>query len=434
MDDAELVRAARNGDIAAFTSIFDRHSARVHDLALAMLRDRAAALAVVEATFLEASLRLLGLEDGRRLPVWLLAVARRNAALRAGPTAGADRQPSLPGDDPERIKLAGLVWEAVADLPLRDRTLIDLDLRQGLDGQDLADALGVTLTQAQDLQARMRDRIEKGLSGYLIAQTAEGRCLELSKVLKGWDGRFTPKHSAHIARHVEGCRVCNQIRFGLPSAFTLYAAALPAPFPAAVRPRVLERLVLPLPPGGPVPVPAPGYEAEGLSYQHPLPAMTPSYEPAPDAVLAADPQYADTGFAGPSGDEHVGGPTGAAPHYPGADPATAPYAPLGYPQPAPSPTEGYPPAAPPYDAPTGYAPADPDPASYALSSAPTGYPPAPADSPWGDGTPDGHAAYGAPEASTPADPGLPSAPEDSTPADPGLPSAPEASTPADPAT
>lgn len=76
MDDADLVRAARNGDISAFISIFDRYAARVHDLALAMLRDRAVALEVVEATFLEASLRLLGLEDGRRLLVWLLAVTR----------------------------------------------------------------------------------------------------------------------------------------------------------------------------------------------------------------------------------------------------------------------------------------------------------------------------------------------------------------------
>ncbi len=293
MDDAELVRATRNADASAFTAIFDRYAARVHDLALAMLRDRGAALEVVESTFLEASLRIQGLDQPHRLPVWLLAVTRRNAALRAGPVAGTDRQPSLPNDDPERVSLASLVWEAVADLPLRERTLIDLDLRQGLDGNDLADALGVTLPQAQHLQARMRDRIEKGLSGYVIAKTAEGRCPDLTKVLKGWDGRFTPKDSGRIARHVEGCKVCNQIRFGLPSPFALYAAALPAPFPAAVRPRVLERVVLPVPAGGSALASTPSggsTETEAMPYQHPL-APTPSSfataAPLPQAATAS---------------------------------------------------------------------------------------------------------------------------------------------------
>ncbi|MEJ7764267.1 MAG: sigma-70 family RNA polymerase sigma factor [Acidimicrobiales bacterium] len=245
MDDVQLVRAACSGDLSAFSAMFDRYAAQVHDLAQAMLRDRITALEVVEATFLEAGLRIAGLQEQHRLAVWLLAVTRRNAAMRAGPSAGADRYPLLAPDDQERVRLASLVWEAVADLPLRDRALIDLDLRHGLGGQDLADTLGVTLSQAVDLQARMRDRIEKGLAGYLIARTAEGRCSELTKVLVGWDGRFIPESSARIARHVERCGVCNQIRFGLPSPFVLYAAALPAPFPAAVRPRVLERAALP---------------------------------------------------------------------------------------------------------------------------------------------------------------------------------------------
>jgi len=254
VEDLELVRAACRGDASAFAAIFDRHAAQIHDLALAMLRDRIGALGVVESTFLEAGLRLPGLEEQHRLRVWLLAVTRRNAALRAGPAAGADRYPSLPLEDPERVKLVCLVWEAVADLPLRDRALIDLDLRHGLRDQDLADALGVTVSQAQDLQARLRDRIDKGLSGYLIARTAEGRCPDLTKVLADWDGRFTPESSARIARHVERCGVCNQIRFGLPSPLVLYGAALPAPFPEAARPRVLERVVLPAVPAvGPAP-------------------------------------------------------------------------------------------------------------------------------------------------------------------------------------
>ncbi len=245
MNDVELVQATLRGEVHAVTVLFDRFAEQVHDLAFAMLRNRLLAAEVVEATFEETLQRLAGLQEDHRLAVWLLAVTRRNAVLRAGPTSGPDRRPILAGHDAERNRLITLVWEAVADLPMRDRTLLDLALRHGLAGQDLADALGVNPGQAHQMEVGMRNQIEAGLVGYLIDRATEGRCPALTKALKGWDGRFTPESSARIARHVERCGVCNQIRFGLPSPFVLYAAALPAPFPAAVRPRVLERAALP---------------------------------------------------------------------------------------------------------------------------------------------------------------------------------------------
>ncbi len=244
MDDAELVRSTCEGDGLAFTAIFDRYAARVHDLALALLRDRRLAGDVVESVFGEARRRLPGLLEEHRLAVWLLAVTRRHAALRAGPVAGPDRRPTLPGLDPEQDRLANLVWEAVGDLPLRDRTLIELSLRQGLEGQDLADALGVSVADARQLETEMRVPIEKGLTGYLVDRSAGGRCPDLTKALKGWDGRFTLKGASLISRHVDGCAVCTQAGFELPSPFALYASALPAAFPASLEAQGLERIVL----------------------------------------------------------------------------------------------------------------------------------------------------------------------------------------------
>ena len=385
MDDPELVRAVRGGDVAAFTAIFDRHAARVHDLALAMLRDRSAALEVVESSFLEASLRLHALQEDHRLAVWLLSVTRRNGALRAGPTAGADRQPSLSNADPEQARLATLVWEAVADLPLRERTLIDLDLRQGLDGQDLADALGVTAPQAQDLQRRMRDRIEKGLSGYLIARTAEGRCTGLTKVLKGWDGRFTPATSGRIANHVDGCTVCNQIRFGLPSPFVLYASALHAPFPAAVRPRVLDGLVLP----AVAPLDAPLGQAPPLQPTD-APWSSPYAPPQPDPVPALSPPWSPTP-AGASSAAAYPDPSGL----PGPQPyAPVPPLPVPYDAAASAATYDSTPTAPvPHDA-TAYPPRAVTAATYDAASQPQEAAPPVHDSPFLPQAPS-PAAYGA---------------------------------------
>ena len=244
MNDIELVQATVRGEVHAVTVLFDRFAEQVHDLAFAMLRNRLLAAEVVEATFEEALQRLAGLQEDHRLAVWLLAVARRNAVLRAGPTSGPDRRPTLAGHDAERNRLITVVWEAVADLPLRDRTLVDLVLRHGLAGQDLADALGFGPAEAHQMEVGMRNQIEAGLVGYLIDRATEGRCPALTKALKGWDGRFNTEGSMLISGHVELCPDCNQVRSELPSPFTLYAEAPVPPVPSSVRRPGGTRLVL----------------------------------------------------------------------------------------------------------------------------------------------------------------------------------------------
>lgn len=230
MDDATLVEEAVGGSVPAFSAIFERYEAQIHDTALAMLRDRKAALEVVQATIREASERLESLKRPDRLRVWLLAVTRFHAAQRGVTEAGLDRQPT--GTDPiaERAQLAGLVWEATADLPLRERALFDLHLRQGLDGDDLVDALGMSPGEVDELKAVLAT-MEKGLAGYLITRRADGSCPDLPLVLRGWDGRFDPWISTHIASHVDGCRVCREAAAALPSPLALYASAPQAPLP-----------------------------------------------------------------------------------------------------------------------------------------------------------------------------------------------------------
>jgi len=233
MDDAKLVGEAVGGSVPAFTAIFERHVAQVHDVALALLRDRRKASAVVHDTFWRASERLESLKEPDRLRVWLLAITRFHAAEVAGTEAGSDRQPAGTDGLAERAQMAGLVWEATADLPLRERALLDLLLRQGLEGNDLADALGVSHAEAFDMRAGM-DQIEKGLAGYLMMRIGDKRCPDLPLVLRGWDGRFNRLIATHVAAHVDACRVCRETTGALPSPFALYASAPQAPLPGPV--------------------------------------------------------------------------------------------------------------------------------------------------------------------------------------------------------
>ena len=261
MDDADIVRAAQQGSIAAITAMYDTHGTRVHDAALAMLRDRAGALETTYDTFVSAAERIHGLEDPQRLLPWLLAITRYQAARRASAVAGPDRIPLVPASsDPEQAELTNTVWEASAHLPLRDRTMLDLSLRQGQDAEDLGDAMGVTLTQAYDLQSRMRDRTEKALSAFLVAGTEPGRYADLEKLTRAWEGGFSRRVERQLADSVERDRAVNQARFSLPSPFALYAAGPVAAAPPYVRERVLEHAAIPVPnPDGTIALP-PGAE------------------------------------------------------------------------------------------------------------------------------------------------------------------------------
>lgn len=236
MDDADLVREAGSGSIPAFTAIFNKHVAQVHDVALALMRDRKGAFEVVHTTFGEVSERLERLKEPDRLLVWLLAITRFHVARVAGDGAGLDRQPTGTDVLPERAQLAGLVWEATADLPLRERALFDLHLRQGLEGDDLADALGITPAELTELLAWTAEA-EKGLAGYLLTRQADKRCPDLPLVLRSWDGRFTPLICSHIAGHLTACRICREAGAALPSPLALYASAPQAPLPGPDGPR-----------------------------------------------------------------------------------------------------------------------------------------------------------------------------------------------------
>lgn len=266
MDDAVLVQEAVAGSVAAFTEIFERYEAQVHDAALALLRDKKAALAVTSSTFEEASERLETLKDPSRLLVWLLAITRYSTGLVAGEHAGSDRQPAQTDDDAERAQQAALVWEATADLPMRERALLDFHLRQGLDGDDLADALGVSDTELGELRAEM-EPLKGGLAGYLLMRGGGTRCPDLPLVLRGWDGHFTPLVCTHIGAHVAACRVCREAAAALPSPLALYAATPQAPLPVPNRRAELDR-----PPASASPTP------EVVPHEPPPAAASPLHE------------------------------------------------------------------------------------------------------------------------------------------------------------
>jgi RNA polymerase sigma factor (sigma-70 family) len=250
--DAELARAWQTGDHTAFAEVYDMLSPSLFGVSMGLVRDRSAAADVVHDTFVRAARRIDGLREPERLRAWLFAILRNEATdwlRRRGREIAEDvavMSEHLAADLPEphtelsRSELADVVWSAAEALQQRDREVLELHVRAGLEAGDLADALGVTPGHAAVLLSRMRDRMEKAIGALLIARLGRRECSALDGLLARWDGRFTLEIRSRVTRHVESCPVCTRGRMQLAS----YQQLAPAVLPLFVVPEGLRHEVL----------------------------------------------------------------------------------------------------------------------------------------------------------------------------------------------
>ena len=251
--DAQLVSAYLDGDRTALASIYDKYAAGLYDTAAAMLSDRHDAADMVQDVFCIAAERLNQLRDPDRLKPWLYAVLRNEVyrrtkkRKRATPTdfqaettpdVVAAFDPNADGAAASYDELAELVRSAAAGLDERDRLVLELSVRQGLTGADLADALGVTPEQSYTLVHRMRDRIEKSLGAFTVAKMGSRECSELATIISGWNGEFSILIRKRVARHIDECSICERTRSKY-APLALFGAAPVFLLPLGLREKVL---------------------------------------------------------------------------------------------------------------------------------------------------------------------------------------------------
>jgi RNA polymerase sigma factor (sigma-70 family) len=254
--DAELARASAAGDRTAFASIYDRYADRLHDFCAGMLADRDSAADCVQDAFCIAATRLPQLRDPDKLRPWLYSIARNEALRRIRERrreTPSEELPDMASDDagPDtlaaRTELADLIADAAGGLSDRDRSVLELAFRHGLDGPDLAEALGVSASNANTIVHRLRGTIERSLGALLVSRRvrAGGGCPELSSILDGWDGHFNVLMRKRVSRHIESCQACDEQRRRLVSPVALLGAApVFIPAPAWLRDRTLSEIEL----------------------------------------------------------------------------------------------------------------------------------------------------------------------------------------------
>jgi RNA polymerase sigma factor (sigma-70 family) len=272
--DAQLVTAYLAGDQNALASIYDLYASGLYDTAAAMLSDRHDAADMVQDVFCIAAERLSQLRDPNRLKPWLYAVLRNEVyrrtkkRKRATPTdfqsatvpdVVAAFDPNAEGATASFDELAELVRSAAAGLDERDRLVLELSVRQGLTGTDLADALGVSPEQSYSLVHRMRDRVEKSLGAFTVAKMGRNDCKELASIISGWNGEFSVLIRKRVARHIDECAICEKTRSKF-APLALFGAAPVFLLPIGLRDKVLAATQT-------IPVPSQSADVHGLKTQ-----------------------------------------------------------------------------------------------------------------------------------------------------------------------
>jgi len=164
--DADLVASIVAREPDGLTAAYDRYAPGLYAYCHCVLGDPGAACDAVQDTFIIAASELSRLGDPRQFRPWLYAVARNECrrllrsparSARSGKASEANGDTADDGGaDADTAELRAAVGAAFAGLSATNREIIQLNVRSGLDGPDLADALGVSQNRADSMAARPR--------------------------------------------------------------------------------------------------------------------------------------------------------------------------------------------------------------------------------------------------------------------------------------
>lgn len=144
-------RFRRHGDVAALARVFDLSSAELGRVATFLVRDRATAEDIVQATYLTAIEKCASYDASQRLLPWLLGILARHAA-RAREAAARQPDPERldPGasEDPaeaaSRAELGELVTARIRALPATYARAVEAYLSEGRPPRDIGRELGLS--------------------------------------------------------------------------------------------------------------------------------------------------------------------------------------------------------------------------------------------------------------------------------------------------
>jgi RNA polymerase sigma factor (sigma-70 family) len=177
-DVADAVRAVRAGDTRAYAIIVKRFQGPLMTLCTAMLRNRQAAEELAQDALVRAYERLDLFDVSQPMKPWLYKIAYRLAQQRrraqsretahqqsAATMRGQNRSDPGPAERLVADERSEMLWEAVSELPMAQRTAVVLYYRENLTVNEVAKAVGVSPGTIKTHLFRARSQIQVSLRG-----------------------------------------------------------------------------------------------------------------------------------------------------------------------------------------------------------------------------------------------------------------------------
>lgn len=258
MDDALLAGRAAAGDLDSFGQLYDRYFPRVFDFAWRVTGDGDAAAAITRDVFARLQTAERRAQDVR---VRIFSFAHADAVSTterlgaAGATArheeayGSFQEPDAARVvDPKTVagdhEFPALVWEAVQSLSPRDRALLELHLRQGLEDAEIGEVLGYSRNAARTLVQRHEEAATSAITAYVLARRAGSDCPALATVLAPYPfPPYTDEIRAAVEAHIRDCPTCRQARITMPRPLAVIGAFAPVAAPAGLKGDLWRELV-----------------------------------------------------------------------------------------------------------------------------------------------------------------------------------------------
>jgi hypothetical protein len=246
------VGETRPGTPGALGRVIEGHGDALYDFALAVTGDAEAAAAVVAAVVPEAVA-----EHGPRVTRATLLGSVLVAAVPHSPPATFVPEDLLEPGARSPDELQRVCREATQSLDARQRGVLDLSLRQGLERKELGVALGISPGQVPATTRSAVEAAEHVVGAVLLSRLGQEDCPTLAALLE----ELPPDAGADrladdVDTHEEVCTICGDRRRALVPVTSLLAAVPPSPAP----PEMMRSLPLP-----PVPDAGPGTARRGWS-------------------------------------------------------------------------------------------------------------------------------------------------------------------------
>ncbi len=180
----QLMLRVKDGEVEVFETIVERFKNQVFGVALSMLRSREDAEEAAQDAFLKLFRARERYEEGRPVEPWLLSIAGnacrdllRRRKVWTLPVARDDAGDSLVGliadvrndGRDQGAVLRQAVKHELEQLSDKYRVPLELKYRHGFTNQQIADAVGISLSNVKVRVARAKDVLESRLERILEA-------------------------------------------------------------------------------------------------------------------------------------------------------------------------------------------------------------------------------------------------------------------------